>query len=145
MGILNQLGVNHTIIFQFVVFAVAFTSLYLIAFKPYAAALTEREIRTKGGEELAGELHRQAEELRVNYETKARHINSQIKEIFDHSRSEATKQTDASIGKARQEAQVLIEKARAKITAEVADAEKKLREETPQVAQAITNQLLAKH
>jgi F0F1-type ATP synthase membrane subunit b/b' len=94
---------------------------------------------------LAGELHKQSEELHTAYESKARQINGQIKEIFDHSRAEAGKQADVILGKARQEAQALVEKARSTIAGEVSAAESKLRDEAPQIAQAITNQLLAKH
>jgi len=145
MAILNQLGINQTIFFQFVIFAIAYITLYFLVFKPYTAALTEREVRTKGGEELAGELHRQAQELQSNYEKKARHINSQIKEIFDQYRTEAGKETDAIVGKARSEAQALMEKARQKVTAEISNAEKKLHDDVPQVAQAIASKLLAKN
>lgn len=145
MTILDQLGINHTIFLQFGIFAVAYLSLYFLIFKPYSAALTEREVRTKGGEELAGELYRQAQDLRENYEKKARHINSQIKEIFDQCRADATKETDALVTKARGESQALVEKARMQVAAGISDAENKLQADVPQVAQAIVSKLLAKN
>jgi F-type H+-transporting ATPase subunit b len=145
MAILNQLGINQTIFFQFVIFVIAYITLYFLVFKPYTAALNEREARTKGGEGLASELQRQARDLQTEYEKKARQINGQIKEIFDQYRAEASKETDVVISKARSEAQILVERARQQVAAEISQAENKLRDEVPMVAQVITAKLLTKN
>lgn len=43
MAILEQLGINQTVVFQLLIFVVTFVVLSQIAYAPYAKALEERE------------------------------------------------------------------------------------------------------
>lgn len=144
MAILEQLGINQTLYIQFFVFLVGFLALSMVAFRPYANALEERENRTKGGAELAVEIQKQSVELQNKFETKARSVGGEIKTIFDSYRDEANKEYEGIVTTARSEAQKLIEEARARVSLEVVEATKKLKEEIPQLASAITQKLLAK-
>jgi F-type H+-transporting ATPase subunit b len=144
MAILDQLGLNISFFFQLIVFIVAYLALSQIVFKPYSNALTEREHKTKGGEDLAVEITKKASELQTRYEAKAREVNGTVKTIFDEYRLEAGKEYDKIVSQARNESQKLVDEARRKVTVEIGDASARIKAEVPLVAQEMTHRLLAK-
>lgn len=144
MAILEQLGINSTAIIQFFFFVITLFVLAQVALVPYAKAFEQREHRTKGGEGLAQEILKQAQDLRAQYESKARQVSGDIKTIFDSYRGEASKEYELIVAQARAESQKLIEENRSKVNVEINEASKKLKDEVPQIAQAITQKLLAK-
>ncbi len=144
MEILDQLHLNGTFFIQFVIFAFSYFALSNLVFKPYSAALEARENRTKGGEDLAFELQKKAEELRQQYEVKARQVSGNVKTIFDEYRLDANKEFESIVSAARKESQALVEAARQKVSVEIGDAKAKLQAEVPAVAQEISKKLLSK-
>lgn len=144
MAILDQLGLNQSFFIQFVVFTVAYLALSRLVFAPYSAALSQRELRTKGGEDLAVEIQKKSDELRTQYEIKARQVSGNVKDIFDKYRDEANKEYDRVVSASRMEAQKLIEAARQKVGLEIGEAKAKLKADVPAVAQEMTRRLLAK-
>lgn len=144
MAFFQALGVDSTILYQFIFAAFSFFALSSLVFKPYTDALLEREHRTVGGESEAVELTKQAADLRSVYENKAREINSQMKTIYDSYRLESAREVEALISKARAESQKVIEETRAKVSVQVAEASHKMKEEIPALAQAISTRLLSK-
>jgi len=112
--------------------------------KPYLAALSEREKRTVGGEELAVRLVEEANDLQDRYESKAREINAQVKGLYDQSRTAAQKQSDQVVDSARKEASTLLDQARTVITSEIQTARKTLSAEVPAVGSAIASKLAGK-
>ncbi len=145
MEIIQQLGINSTVYSQFALFLFTFIILNQLVFKNYLAAFEAREQRTKGGEELAVELHEETKEIYNKYESKAREINSEVNDIFSQFRAEATKQYEQIVSSARNESNKTIEEARAKILLETKKAESQLQQEVPAIANAITQKLLAKN
>lgn len=143
MELLQALGVDITVFFQFGLATLAFFSLSVIAFGPYTSALLSREQKTKGGEQAAEELTKQAQDLRSQFEVKARKINDEIKTIFDSYRAASNEESQALITKARAESQKLVDETRARVSIEVAEASKKMSQEVPQVAEAIKAKLLS--
>jgi F-type H+-transporting ATPase subunit b len=144
MEVLHALGIDSTVLFQFVIATFAFFALSTLVYKPYTDALLQREKRTKGGEEAAVELAKKASELRTAYEKKAREVSTQIKSIFDLQRNEATREHEMIVSKSRNETTKLIEETRHRVSTELADASKKMKEETPVIAQAMVAKLLSK-
>lgn len=144
MAILQQLELNQSFFFQFVIFTIAYLALSRLVFSDYSKALTERENRTKGGEDLALEIHKKAEDLRAQYESKARQVNGNVKTIFDEYRDQANKEYEGIVGRARTESQKLIEAARQRVTMEIGEAQAKIKAEVPVIAQEMNRKLLAK-
>lgn len=144
MEILKILGVNSTIWIQLGCFLVAYISLSQLIFKPYMAAHKERDSRTTGGEEEAGQILQQAAELQTQYETQARAINNQTKQIYDESRNKALEEYDRAIRAARAEASSSLEKSRSAISQGVSKLKGELAKEVPGVACAIGSKLLGK-
>lgn len=144
MEILSSLGIDHTALLQFAVFATAFFVMTFGLFGPYAKAFELREERTQGGEAAAEDLVKKTQDLRSEFETKARANSSEIKSIFDAARETAQKEFDHIVSGAREQSQTLVEQARAKVSAQLSEAQRKLKEEVPAIAQAITSKLLSK-
>lgn len=144
MDIITQLGINKTVYIQFFIYLISFVILYSLVFKGYFAAAVERELRTKGGEELAQDVALKSTELYAEYEKQARAINSDIKAIYDEYKEVASKETQEIIGEAKNEAQLKTEQMRKKITAELKDATEAAKLEVPKLAQEITNKMLKK-
>lgn len=142
--ILQQLHLNGTFFIQFAIFALAYLVLTRVLFQPYAKALDERENRTKGGEDLAVELHGKADQLRQQYEAKARLVSGNVKTIFDDYRTEANHEFGLIVSKARAESQKVIESARSKVSVEISAAQQQLTSEIQLVMQEISRKLLAK-
>lgn len=144
MEMLQSLGINQTVFFQFGIFAITFFILTFGLFTPYVHALEERQERTKGGEAASEELVQKTSVLRQEFETKARTISTQIKTIYDEHRAHAQREYDRIVSEARQQANSLLDLARGNIAAQVKDAELKLKGEIPAVANVITSKLLSK-
>jgi F-type H+-transporting ATPase subunit b len=144
MAILEQLELNQSFFVQFVVFTVAYLALSRLVFAPYGEALAQREMRTKGGEDLAIEIQKKSDELRTQYETKARQVSGNVKSIFDQYRDEANKEYEKIVSASRLDAQKLVEAARQKVSVEIGDAKAKIKADVPVVAQEMTRRLLAK-
>jgi F0F1-type ATP synthase membrane subunit b/b' len=115
-----------------------------IAFKPYVEALKLRESKTKGMEELAEEIQKQAADLKHQYEQEARRVSGTVKTIFDDYRDQANKEAQSILMQAREQAQKLISQNKEKVSIEISEATKKLKAEVPQMAQLITQKLLMK-
>ncbi len=144
MAIVQALGLNGSLLIQFAIFAFAIVYLSYVVFVPYLAALQKREEQTKGGEELAVEILKQSDELKAQYETKARQISSEIKTIFDEHRDQANKEYNSILLKARAESTKQIELARAQVIAELVVATKEIKNEVSIVAGIISQKMLAK-
>ena len=82
MAILTELGLNGSFFLQLIIFCVAYVALSRLVFGPYSEALTLREQKTIGGENLAAELMNATEDLKTRYETKARLVSGEVKTIF---------------------------------------------------------------
>ncbi|PWU22599.1 MAG: hypothetical protein C5B49_00375 [Bdellovibrio sp.] len=144
MSFFEALGIDHTIILQFVLFSIAFFSLAFGLFKPYVAALELREKKTTGSQTAALGLKDEAQDLKKNYEQKARELSSDIKTVFDTYRGEAQRESEKIIAKARSQSQALIDESRSRIAKELAEAQKKLKDEIPSITQLIVSKLLSK-
>lgn len=144
MSLLHALGINEFAIVQFVIFLVVFYFLVSAVFRPYLAALSERQNRTVGGVHEAELYQHKAVELHSDYQDKVREVNSHIHEIFQKSRAEALAEYDKILQAARQSAASQIELNRQKIAQVVAQVGADLQRQTPSLALAITNKLLGR-
>jgi F-type H+-transporting ATPase subunit b len=144
MEIFQQIGINGTFIYQFLIFAVVIIFLSKFVFTGYAHSFEERENRTKGGEDLAVEFKKKTIQLQEEYEKRAREIATEIKWIFDTHKQEATRAFEDSTHEARTTADAIIKSNRTTLGAAVSVASDELKKQTASVAQAITNKLLGK-
>lgn len=142
MAILNQLGINYTTFYCFLIFVFTFFFLKEILFRPYFIAFEEREGRTKGGENKARDFQAKTEQAKQEFEAEARDISAEIKSIFDETRGLAIKETEKLVHDARKSAEQVVDETRTRIAAEVKKAQDQMRVEIPGVALAITKKML---
>ena len=144
MAILESIGLDQTLYIQFIVFFITFMFVNGLIFKPYNKAFEERLKRTQGNKSLADRALEETKQLELEYEKKARSINSEFKSIYDSSKTNALHEYDRLIAEARENAKSLLEVNREKITGELEKAKKDVCKEIPIVSEAIVNKLLGK-
>lgn len=144
MALLKSLGIDFTLFFHVVCFAVAYIALSNFLFKPYLKALAERESRTIGGEEQAAALMGEADAINAEYETKAKAVSASIRAEYEKNRVQAVKESESLLAAARTEATTLLEKSRAVIATEIASAKGKLSAEVPAITSAIASKMAGK-
>ncbi len=144
MELLKSLGIDGTLWIHMACFAVGYLSLSNLIFKPYAKALSEREKRTVGGEELAQQLLIQAGEINADYEQKAKVIAASIRAEYDKNRIEALRESETLLSAARLEAAKLLEASRKKIASEIGAAKTALSSEVPAITSAIASKMAGK-
>lgn len=144
MEILSQLGVNQTVVVQFVIYILIFFSMAFWVFKPYALAEEQRELKTKGADQLAGEFQKKANEYNLLYAQKAKEINEKIQEIFTKEKEQALLACDSIVNQARSESQRHFEDEVQKLKINMNQVSLDMDAQVPQISALITNKLLGK-
>lgn len=144
MEIIQQIGINQTAFIQFVIFTLTIVFLVKFVFTPFAHAAEQRENQTKGGEELAVELQKQAVDVAKTYEVKLREQTEKLKAIFDTHKKQASSEADLLVSKARTEAESLLESNRQQIEKNIQAVSQELKAQAPAVALSITQKLIGK-
>ncbi|MCB9027181.1 MAG: ATP synthase F0 subunit B [Bdellovibrionaceae bacterium] len=144
MAILESIGLNQTIFIQFAIFFVTYIFVNLLVFKPYNKAYEERVKKTEGNQGLAEQAVEATKILELEYETKARLINSEFKTIYDASKTDALHEYDMLISEAKENAKNVLTANRKKIATELERAKLELTKEVPLVSEAIVKNLLGK-
>ena len=142
MAIIEQLGLNSSFFFQFVIALISFVILGQLVFKPYLSALEMREQRTTGSESDAVELLKQTEQLKRQYETEARVVAGRVKEIFDDFRSQASQEAEQIVQTARAQSTQLLESGKAGVAEQLSRAYKDIELEVPKISGAMKERLL---
>lgn len=143
MEVLQSLGINGTVFYQFFIFAVTLLILINVVFKPFAEACEQRENKTKGSVDNVATLEAESQALFQKYETQARQITTEIKKIFDTQRDLGRKEADGYISKAKEDATTLVNKTRKEVETQLQSATTQAKGEIPQLVQAMVNKLLA--
>lgn len=144
MAILESIGLDQTLFIQFAIFFVTYIFINQLVFKPYNKAFEERTKKTVGNQGLAEQALEETKVLELEYEQKARMINSEFKTIYDASKAEALHEYDRLISEARENAKNVLTANRKKIANELEKAKLDLSKEVPLVSDAIVSKLLGK-
>lgn len=142
--LLQQLGINDTVVFQFIIYIITFPLLFQFVFKPFSKAQEERQNRTKGSEQLSYEYQQKTTELQAEYQKRAREVNQSIHEIFSRAKADAADEQEKLISAAKLEAQKTIDENQKKIGVLMAAAGEELRGQTSSLSLMITQKLLGK-
>lgn len=142
MSILVQLGANYTafIQFGFFVFTISFLTIYV--FGPYFEAYDKRIEQTKGGEELASDAAKKAQDVKATFEKEARALAAKIKGIFDDEKSAGQAEADKILSTAKAESTKVIEENRVKLATTVAHVASELSKQAPALSKNIKEKLL---
>lgn len=144
MGILAALKIDHTLFYQFTIFAVSFFIIRHLGFSPYVKALHAREEKTKGNQSQAEQIYVQTRELEMIYQRKARALTADIKSIYDNARAEGLTEQDRIIAEAKNRTKLSIESAREKIQEEFNKAREDLIKDAPLIGKTISEKLVGR-
>ena len=141
---LQQLGINATVIVQFVIFIATFVALIKLVYEPFTAIHEKRLQNTKGSVEIADDIHKKSQELSAQYSVKAKEVHGKISEIFKQSKTEASVEQDKILMQAKAEANAVLESNRKGLQSRAAQLESELKEMKSDLVMAINNKLLGK-
>jgi F-type H+-transporting ATPase subunit b len=144
MEILSKLGVDYTFFYQFIIFCVAYIAVSRLLFKPYQKAYHKRLEVTFGHQEVAEKLNAQSQELHIQYEAKAREVNSKIQSYYEQAHKEAQAVQAATIEKARKEAEAIVLKNRQDTQAEADKARAEIKKLVPDLSREIQKKVLSR-
>lgn len=132
--ILVQLGANQTVYIQIGLFIVAITFLTTVVYNPYFKAADLRHQKTKGADAVAKDAASEAKSLAIIYQTKAREINSKIKDVFDNEKNKALRQAAEVISKAKIQAEESANKSRKNIEDQMKAADVEIEKISAEIA-----------
>jgi F-type H+-transporting ATPase subunit b len=141
---LQQLGINATVIVQFVIFIATFVALIKLVYEPFTAVHLKRLQNTKGSVEIADDIHKKSQELHAQYSAKAKEVHTKISEIFKEYKTEANSESDKILMQAKAEANTVLESNRKNIQTRSAQLETELKDMKSGLVMAINNKLLGK-
>lgn len=144
MEILTKLGIDYTFFYQLVVFLVAYIALTRLLFKPYLKAYHKRLEVTFGNQEVAEKLNAQSQELHIQYENKAREVNTKAQSYYEQAHKEAQAVQASTIEKARKEAEALVQKTRQETLVEADKARADLKKLIPELSHEIERKVLGR-
>lgn len=144
LGILKSLGINETVWPLMGLFLIALLALSKFVFKPYIAALTEREGRTSGGETEADELLLQAKELQTEYENRAKELNREMRTIYDEIKAKALIEQEGLLHTAHHNFEESVKLSKSKVETEYRNAQEALSLEVPSLSRDIVDKLVGR-
>jgi F0F1-type ATP synthase membrane subunit b/b' len=144
MAVLVQMGINGSIFIQIAIFIITISILAKFVFTPYSLAVHERKSRTKGGEELATEIVKHAANVKSEYESEAKALHQEIKNIFMQNRSEALRESEKIVNAAKLDAQLQLKKSRSQIEQSYLEAQESAKLHTQELAMLIAHKILGK-
>ena len=144
MDILFQLGLNKTVIPQFVFFIVSTFFLTFFLFRPYMKILEVRRKSTSGTSEHAAHLIAATEELAMDYEGKVRTQNEKLVETFAELKKHGAVEESRILTEARLRAQDTLAKNQKQIVQELGTARVELEKQIPILAGSIASKVLGR-
>ena len=134
-----------TIVYQIILFLILWAILSKVLFHPYLSLLDERERKTAGALREAGELEREGERLRVEYEEKIAQAQAAGYAAKEAIVREANSQREKLLAQAREESAHLLENARAEVRAQM-DKERQLAvAEAETIAREMVSKILGRN
>ena len=142
--ILQQLGLNSTLLLQAGLFVITVLFLRYYVFSEYVKANEEREHRTTGSESAAQGMTDQFGQLQTQYEKKAKELNENVGQIFTKQRTMAAAEADRMVQEARTQALASTEQVKKTIRDEADRAKQQVPQEVKTLAALMVQKLLGK-
>lgn len=83
MSLLQSLGIDNTVILQFIIAAFSLAVLSAFVFSPFQKAYSERIKNTDGNVADSEEVLEKIQILKLNYESRLKELNKEINNIFE--------------------------------------------------------------
>jgi F0F1-type ATP synthase membrane subunit b/b' len=133
---------DFTIVYQWILFMIAFMALHFCVFRPALHLIDRRRTGTDGAKETADALKIESEKLAAVYEKKLESARLEGIRKKDEIRTSGEKYKEESIKKARAEVERSLEEVRSKIDLESKEATLQLRSKSREMAHEIASKIL---
>lgn len=143
-AILEQLELNATFFYQFVLFAVVFVFLTKVYFRPFLKLIELRHRRTVEDRESAEKLAAQAEARLQEYQQKLAEIRAQLRAESDAILGQAKAKESELLGAARDEAKRLTQEAIASVEEQKVALRSQITKDVDSLAGLVSEKLLAR-
>jgi F-type H+-transporting ATPase subunit b len=143
-AVIEQLGLDQTFFFQFVIFWVVFLLLARIFFRPFLGLFEARHKRTVEDREAAEKLLAQAEARFEEYKKRLVDARLEAKREYDAEIAQAKKEEAALLHAARDEAKKITQEAAEAIGKQREQLKKSLEGEVDQLARTISERLVSR-
>lgn len=142
--ILQQLGLNSTLLLQASLFIVTVLFLRYFVFSAYMNANAERIKRTTGSEAEAQGLHQDLAALENQYETKAKSLHEEVSQIYSKQKTQGASEAEKLIQAARAQALASTELLKKEIQVDAEKARQQIPIEVKNIAALMVQKLLGK-
>jgi len=143
-ALLGQLGLDNTFFVQLAIIAALFLLLSNFYFKPFLKLFEARHKRTVEDREAAERLMAQAQAKLEEYKKLLTEERIAAKASFDATLQEARKQESEILSQAREEAKKITHDAAESVNKQREQVKKQLEADVNQIAQTISERLLAR-
>lgn len=134
----ETLGVNYTILFQWVVFVATLIVLYVFLFKPTVSYLDEREEKMLEKGDKFDDLRKQIEDMTSKYDKRIKEALIEAGDVRGEMRRKAAEKQEEILSKSRKEATGIVEN----MKSELAKVEGKVRDDLEKDASDIADMIL---
>lgn len=138
-----EIDLDVTVVFQLLLFGLAYVVLHNMMFKPYLAANRERLSRTTGEREKADDAAKRASALLTEYEAKIAEAREDAMELRTSLVGKARGEADTKLGEAREWSNGHVEKSRVALESDLTAARADVRPRAEALSDAIKAKILA--
>lgn len=142
--ILEQLEINKTFFFQFVLFGLFFFILSAIYLKPFQKLIEKRNHKLKNDAQSASDLLRAVETRLADYERALSHSRHEAQNSYEKAISDVRAKEDAAINGVKEEMKKDYLKITQQLQEEKAKVESELKSQASQMADAVAQKILGK-
>lgn len=143
-AILEQLELNQTFFIELVIFAVFFTVIKHVYFKPFLNLIEMRHKKTVADREAAERMMAQAQLRLEEYKNQLVQERQNARKHFEEILNQAKKEEAKILSQAREEARKITQAAADSVTEQSETLKKQLELEVESMAQAISEKLLSR-
>ena len=141
VGVFKKLGIDSTIIFQFVIFLITFFILKVLFFSKLLFVLEQREGKTTKLEGKANDKFAEAERMSAKYNEEVQETNVKAQELFSTKKSEIIDRERARFKTVETEVNKELDQKRKEIETEFATKKESLLKSADELAGELSNRL----
>ena len=139
-----MISIDHTVVYQIIIFLVLWAVLSRILFRPYLALLEAREHRTAGIQQESADLAHEGERLKAQYEERIAQAQTAAAAAKEAILQDGRQQGEKLISQARVEATETLERVRQEVQRQMEKERQLAAAEAAVIAQQMVNKILGR-
>lgn len=141
VGVFKKLGIDSTVIFQFIIFLITFFILKMLFFSKLLFVLEQREGKTTKLEGKANDKFAEAERMASKYSEEVQEANVKAQELFSGKKAEIIDKERARFKEVEAKVNADLDQKRKEIEAEFATKKESLLKSADELAGELSNRL----